>query len=150
MKPVKSPNYRQKILFILSLMWTETTQNKAQIMLYQLKREESRTKTSKWEETYQTTRSWIKANANQKSNLRPVQGSQNFQPVVLRYSLYNIWVPILVLRPWFRLQIWLPLPLTTEMNRTGTLTPPSYINFTDWLAQRIWSGRLDASDWLIG
>jgi hypothetical protein len=62
-------------------------------MLYQLTREESRTKTSKWEEAYRTTRSWIKVHAKQKSNFRPVQGSQNFQPVVLRYSLYNLSFP---------------------------------------------------------
>jgi hypothetical protein len=65
-----------------------------------------RNTTSKWKETYQTTRSWIKANAKQKSNLRPVQGSQkSVQPVVLSYSLYNLSFPFWLCGAWFRLLI---------------------------------------------
>ena len=79
-QPMKNPECRRKILIILrvilSLIKTDSKaemqrmiapirnyKGEIQIMLYQLMREESRTKTSKWEGTYQATRSWIKANA---------------------------------------------------------------------------------------
>ena len=75
-RPMKNPRCRRKILVILNLIRTDSKaemqrmiapirnyKGKIQIMLYQPMREESRTKTSKWEETYQATRSWIKPNA---------------------------------------------------------------------------------------